>query len=118
TGVQTCALPILSVLTAWNVMRALHELERDGEGWVWLDRRRTTRFRLDEKGLVTAAERSGRPVEWVSCVDVEQHPEGGSQVFWATPGTMLKTVCSPCTARRPRQWRCSMTSRALSAPSV
>ena len=82
----------LSVLTAWNVMRALHELERDGEGWVWLDRRRTTRFRLDEKGLVTAAERSGRPVEWVSCVDVEQHPEGGSQVFWATPGTMLKTV--------------------------
>jgi glycine betaine/proline transport system ATP-binding protein len=82
----------LSVLTAWNVMRALHELEKDKDGWIWLDRRQTTRFRLDEHGLVSAAEREGRPVEWVSCDGVEQHPEDGSQVFWATPGTSLKTV--------------------------
>lgn len=82
----------LSVLTAWNVMRALHELETDADGWVWLDRRRTTRFRLDRHGLVTAAERLGKPVGWVSCIDVEWLPEDGSQVFWATPGTMLKTV--------------------------
>jgi glycine betaine/proline transport system ATP-binding protein len=81
----------LSVLTAWNVMRALHELEKEGD-WIWLDRRRTTRFRLDSHGLVSAAEREGRPVEWVSCSDVEQHPEDGTQVFWATPGTSLKTV--------------------------
>jgi glycine betaine/proline transport system ATP-binding protein len=82
----------LSVLTAWNVMRARHELVEDGGGWVWLDRRQTTRFRLDGHGLVVAAEREGRPVEWVSCEDIEEHPEDGSQVFWATPGTMLKTV--------------------------
>ena len=81
----------LSVLTAWNVMRALHELEKEGD-WIWLDRRRTTRFRLDSHGLVSAAEREGKPVEWVSCSDVEQHPEDGTQVFWATPGTSLKTV--------------------------
>jgi glycine betaine/proline transport system ATP-binding protein len=82
----------LSVLTAWNVMRALHELERDEDGWIWLDRRQTTRFRLDSHGLVAAAEREGKPVEWVSCTDVEKHPEDGTQVFWATPGTSLKTV--------------------------
>jgi glycine betaine/proline transport system ATP-binding protein len=82
----------LSVLTAWNVMRALHELEKDGDSWVWLDRRQTTRFKLDGNGLVSAAEREGKPIEWVSCDDVEQHPEDGAQVFWATPGTSLKTV--------------------------
>ena len=82
----------LSVLTAWNVMRALHDLDKDAEGWIWLDRRRTTCFRLDEQGLVAAAERNGKPVEWVSCADVERHPEDGSQVFWANPGTSLKTV--------------------------
>ena len=28
----------LSVLTAWNVMRGVHELEKDKGGWIWLDR--------------------------------------------------------------------------------
>ncbi|MFI0847366.1 choline ABC transporter ATP-binding protein [Mesorhizobium sp. IMUNJ 23232] len=82
----------LSVLTAWNVMRDRRDLEPAGEGWTWLDRRRTTRFKVDGDGLVAAAEREGKPVEWVSCADVEQHPEDGTQVFWATPGTSLKTV--------------------------
>jgi glycine betaine/proline transport system ATP-binding protein len=82
----------LSVLTAWNVMRDRRDLETAGDDWVWLDRRQTTRFRLDSHGLVSAAEREGRPVEWISCSDVEQHPEDGTQVFWATPGTSLKTV--------------------------
>ncbi len=82
----------LSVLTAWNVMRARSELKTDKGGWVWLDRRATTRFKLDKNGLVTAAERNGKPAVWVSCADVEQQPEEASQVFWATPGTSLKTV--------------------------
>lgn len=82
----------LSVLTAWNVMRGKHELETAGQGWIWLDRRRTTRFKVDEDGLVAAAERDSAPVEWVSCSDVERYPEDGSQVYWATPGTSLKTV--------------------------
>ncbi|MDQ6436773.1 choline ABC transporter ATP-binding protein [Mesorhizobium sp. LHD-90] len=82
----------LSVLTAWNVMRDRRDLEPAGEGWTWLDRRRTTRFKVDSDGLVAAAERDGKPVEWVSCADVERHPEDGAQVFWATPGTPLKTV--------------------------
>ncbi|MBX3579543.1 MAG: choline ABC transporter ATP-binding protein [Rhizobiaceae bacterium] len=82
----------LSVLTAWNVMRSLHELERDADGWIWLDRRKTTRFKIDADGLVAAAERDGKPAVWVSCADVERQPEEAAQVFWATPGTPLKTV--------------------------
>ena len=82
----------LSVLTAWNVMRSIHELEKSDAGWIWLDRRKTTKFKIDADGLVAKAERDGKPVEWVSCADVERHPEDGAQVFWATPGTPLKLV--------------------------
>jgi len=83
----------LSVLTAWNVMRPLHELERDAEGWVWLDRRKTTRFRLGSDGKVAAAERDGQLATWVSCDHVEAAIEQGTRpVYWARPGTSLKTV--------------------------
>ncbi len=82
----------LSVLTAWNVMRGKHELEAAPDGWIWLDRRRTTKFKVDGDGLVAAAERDGKPAIWVSCADVERQPEEAGQVFWATPGTPLKTV--------------------------
>lgn len=82
----------LSVLTAWNVMRDRRDLEHGENGWVWLDRRKTTRFKIDERGLVAAAERDGKPAVWVSCADVEAQPEETAQVFWANPGTSLKTV--------------------------
>jgi glycine betaine/proline transport system ATP-binding protein len=82
----------LSVLTAWNVMRDRRDLEGAGEGWVWLDRRKTTRFKIDENGLVAAAERDGKPAVWVSCDDVETLPDDAPHVFWARPGTSLKTV--------------------------
>jgi glycine betaine/proline transport system ATP-binding protein len=83
----------LSVLTAWNVMRDQRDLERDGNGWVWLDRRKTTRFKIDKDGTVVDAERNGKKSMWVSCAEAErdvdetQHP-----VFWANPGTSLRTV--------------------------
>jgi glycine betaine/proline transport system ATP-binding protein len=82
----------LSVLTAWNVMRDRRDLDHAGDGWVWLDRRNTTRFMLDSDGLVVAAERNGRPAEWVSCDDIEKLPADAPQVFWAKAGTSLKTV--------------------------
>jgi glycine betaine/proline transport system ATP-binding protein len=82
----------LSVLTAWNVMRDRRDLESAGEGWVWLDRRKTTRFRIDENGLVAAAERNGQPAVWVSCDEVEKQAEDGANVYWARPGTSLKIV--------------------------
>lgn len=83
----------LSVLTAWNVMRALHELETDADGWVWLDTRKTTRFKLGADGKVMAAERDGHPARWVSCDHVETHVEVDHRpVFWARPGTSLKVV--------------------------
>jgi glycine betaine/proline transport system ATP-binding protein len=46
----------------------------------------------DKDGLVAAAEREGKPVVWVPCSDVDKQPDDTAQVFWATPGTSLKTV--------------------------
>ena len=83
----------LSVLTAWHVMRDARDLEKAGDGWLWLDRRKTTRFKLDKDNTVIDAERNGQKSTWVSCdqaedaVDESQHP-----VFWANPGTSLRTV--------------------------
>ena len=82
----------LSVLTAWNVMRDRRDLESAGDGWVWLDRRKTTRFKIDDNGLVAAAERDGKPAVWVSCDEVEKLPDDAPHVFWARPGTSLKVV--------------------------
>jgi len=82
----------LSVLTAWNVMRTKHELETAGKGWLWLDRRKTTRFKLDKDGFVVAAERDGKPAVWISCDEMESLPDDAPHVFWARPGTSLKTV--------------------------
>ncbi|MBX9451931.1 MAG: choline ABC transporter ATP-binding protein [Mesorhizobium sp.] len=82
----------LSVLTAWNVMRDRRDLSDAGEDWVWLDRRKTTRFQLDANGLVTGAERNGRPAIWTSCDPFEALPEDAHQVYWAKPGTPLKAV--------------------------
>ena len=82
----------LSVLTAWNVMRDKRDLERGEDGWVWLDRRRTTRFQVDESGLVIAAERNGQPAIWAACDPIEPLPADAHQVYWARPGTSLKSV--------------------------
>jgi glycine betaine/proline transport system ATP-binding protein len=83
----------LSVLTAWNVMRGLHELERDKGGWIWLDRRKTTRFKLGKDNQVTSVERDGQTATWVSCLEAESNFDKNARpVFWATPGTPLKTV--------------------------
>jgi glycine betaine/proline transport system ATP-binding protein len=83
----------LSVLTAWNVMRDHRDLEIGDDGWVWLDRRKTSRFRLDANRLVIAAERDSRPADWVSCDPFQ--PVGddvGRIIYWAKPGTPLKAV--------------------------
>ncbi|MCT8999987.1 choline ABC transporter ATP-binding protein [Chelativorans intermedius] len=82
----------MSVLTAWNVMRDARDLPAAGEDWLWLDRRCTTRFRLDENMLVVDAERDGRPAIWVACDNVEPLPEDKPKVFWAQAGTPLRTV--------------------------
>jgi glycine betaine/proline transport system ATP-binding protein len=83
----------LSVLTAWNVMRDARDLESGNDGWIWLDRRKTTRFKLAGDRKVEAAECEGKAAIWVSCGEVEQKvPDGASPVYWARPGTNLKTV--------------------------
>ena len=83
----------LSVLTAWNVMRGPHELVKDTGGWIWLDRRKTTRFKLDKTNKVTTVERDNEKATWVPCTEAEKVVDAKSKpVFWATPGTSLKTV--------------------------
>ncbi|MBI2718449.1 MAG: choline ABC transporter ATP-binding protein [Rhizobiales bacterium] len=83
----------LSVLTAWNVMRSIHELEKGADGWVWLDKRHTTRFKLDGNQKVVAAERDGLTAAWVPCSDVEKPvPKESRPAYWARPGTTLKVV--------------------------
>ncbi|WP_024587492.1 choline ABC transporter ATP-binding protein [Aliihoeflea sp. 2WW] len=82
----------LSVLTAWNIMRDARDLDAAGDNWLWLDRRHTTRFKFDENMLVIDAERNGTPAIWVSCENMEDLPADKPQVFWASPGTPLKTV--------------------------
>lgn len=83
----------LSVLTAYNVMRDARDLEEAGEGWVWLDRRRTTRFKIGPDRKVVDAEREKQKATWVACSEAEK-PVAPNQrpVFWATPGTSLRTV--------------------------
>jgi glycine betaine/proline transport system ATP-binding protein len=83
----------LSVLTAWNVMRGPHELVKDKGGWIWLDRRKTTRFKLDKANRVTLVERDGEVATWVPCAEADKPlAKNAKPVFWATPGTSLKTV--------------------------
>ena len=83
----------LSVLTAWNVMRGPHELVKDKGGWIWLDRRKTTRFKLDKHNRVTLVERDGETATWVPCAEADLPlVKNLKPVFWATPGTSLKTV--------------------------
>jgi glycine betaine/proline transport system ATP-binding protein len=83
----------LSVLTAWNVMRTPAELVKDKGGWIWLDRRKTTRFKLGKDNRVTSVERDGEAATWVSCAEAENALDKNARpVFWATPGTPLKTV--------------------------
>lgn len=82
----------LSVLTASNVMRGLSELETAGEGWVWLDRRRTTRFLLDEHNMVIGAESNGSPTSWVACDTDQVMLKDQNVVYWAQGKTPLRIV--------------------------
>ena len=83
----------LNVLTAYHVMRDARDLEAAGDGWVHLDRRRTTRLRLDAERRVTAASRDGREVAWASFSgDEPPRPAGGEVVYCGTPDTPLRAV--------------------------
>ena len=74
-------------------MISVHDLEKAGEGWLWLDKRKTTRFKLDADGKVMAAECNKKKATWVPCSEIEKPvPEGMLPVYWARPGTSLKTI--------------------------
>lgn len=83
----------LTVLTAYHVMRDARDLEAAGEGWVYLDRRRTTRLRLDADRQVTAAARDGRDVQWIAFSGRTAAQDGsGDVVYCGTPETPLRSV--------------------------
>ena len=98
----------LSVLTAYNVMRDARDLETAGDGWVWLDRRKTTRFQIGPDRKVVAAERDTGKADWVACSEAEKPlPPRSRVVFWASPGTPLRTVmlAMPLARRPPVRYR-------------
>lgn len=83
----------LNVLTAYNVMRDARDLEDAGEGWVWLDRRKTTRFQLSPERRVTACERDGQPSRWLACEEADTGlPDADAVTFWARQNTPLRQV--------------------------
>jgi glycine betaine/proline transport system ATP-binding protein len=83
----------LNVLTAYNVMRDARDLEPAGEGWVFLDRRRTTRLKLAADRQVTAASRDDRDAQWVMFDGAGSPPADGSHVVYCgTPETPLRSV--------------------------
>ncbi|WP_457588902.1 choline ABC transporter ATP-binding protein [Ensifer canadensis] len=83
----------LSVLTAYNAMRDARDLDDAGEGWLWLDARRTTRFKIGPDRRVIDAERDREKASWLACSEVDEPREPvGQPVFWATPETSLRTV--------------------------
>jgi glycine betaine/proline transport system ATP-binding protein len=83
----------LNVLTAYNVMRDVRDLEPAGEGWLWLDRRRTCRFRVDGEKRVLAAERDAKAAQWLSCDEAEAVlPPDVCVAYWARPNTPLRLV--------------------------
>jgi glycine betaine/proline transport system ATP-binding protein len=83
----------LNVLTAYNVMCDARDLAVAGEGWVWLDQRRTTRFHLGPDRRVTACERDGAPSAWLACEEAENHiPDSEAVTFWARVSTPLRPV--------------------------
>ena len=83
----------LSVLTAWHVMHDVRDLDVAGDGWTWLDKEKTSRFKLDQGRTVVAAERHGEPTVWSHCSEAEKPgADGLRRSYWASPDTSLKTV--------------------------
>lgn len=84
----------LSVLTAWNVMRDRRDLENGNDGWIWLDRRKTSRIKIGNDGTVLCTERDGIPADWASCDPLDPSSETPHRIYWANPGTPLKAIMS------------------------
>jgi glycine betaine/proline transport system ATP-binding protein len=108
----------MSVLTAWNIMRDARDLEPAGEGWLWLDRRRTTRFKFDENMLVIDAEREGSRRSGSPARISNACPKTGRRSSGPRPARRSRRSSRPCTSRTPRRWRSSTTSRASRARSA
>lgn len=84
----------LAVFTAYNVMRDRRDLEDAGDGWVWLDRARTTRYQVAADGQVIACVRHDRAADWLAVEDVEPAgvPDEPPAVFWVRVTAPLRPV--------------------------
>ena len=80
----------LNVLTAWNLMRDVRDLEPAGDGWLWLDRRRTTAVRLDGQARPREARLDGRRVEPVPLQDLVA--ADGTTLAVGQPSTPMREV--------------------------
>jgi glycine betaine/proline transport system ATP-binding protein len=81
----------LNVLTAWNLMRDVRDLERCADGWLWLDRRRSTAVLLDDAGVLRRARQGNRLLEPrpISAPHIMQDPMA---LAVGTPGTPMREV--------------------------
>jgi glycine betaine/proline transport system ATP-binding protein len=81
----------LNVLTAWNLMRDVRDLERGEDGWIWLDRRRTTAVLLDSQGLVARARRGD--TELGTCaIEAGRDDQDAARLSVGTPQTPMRQV--------------------------
>ena len=108
----------LNVLTAYNVMRDVRDLEPTGEaGWAWLDRRRTTCARVDRAGALIETVSEGRPATLVGCAEAGRTDTAADIVFTHTGDADARD--HPRNAPRPRgRSPCSATTAASSARSA
>ena len=81
----------LNVLTAWNLMRDVRDLEPDGDGWLWLDRRRSTAIRLDGDGRLSEA-RLGQRGLAVRSIDLPGAAADGGVLAVGRPHTPMRDV--------------------------
>jgi glycine betaine/proline transport system ATP-binding protein len=84
----------LNILTAYNVLRDIRDLRRDGDGWITLQTRPAlVRLKIDDQGKVTAAESHGRAAAWVASADAAgPFADDADVVFWARSTSPLRHV--------------------------
>ncbi|HWL69747.1 MAG TPA: choline ABC transporter ATP-binding protein [Geminicoccus sp.] len=79
----------LNVLTARHLMRDRHDLEPCGDGWLWLDRRRSTAVLLDDGGVLLQARHGQHDL---SLVPMEALAGQSEQLAVARPAAPMRQV--------------------------
>jgi glycine betaine/proline transport system ATP-binding protein len=82
----------LNVLTAWNLMRDVRDLEPAGEGGLWLDRRRSTAVDVDPAGRPATVRRNEALARFVELAPGAADAMVEGAVGVARPSTPMRDV--------------------------